>query len=158
MKRKVNRPMPNDNENLLSSVFFEKDYVIGMLLGEIVWRTKMPTLSNDYIQSGVVISVSEEDRMRGEELNNILSANYPNDPKSKEWLDWLAYNLEMAFKYLPHTFEYRTILPIETNDLVIKGIRDYLWGSDGCPYSLDLSDIKIIENKFLTIIKFYLRS
>lgn len=131
----------------------QKDWIMGQLIGELVWLTKMPTLSSDMIRNRVIIEVTQEETDEQERLKNEWLASYRDGDGNRsdeydrdKWTVYQTYYRYLLDKYLPKEIKFHTWMAIEDNDMFRKGLIQSLWDSDGCHYSLDNEDIKIEQN------------
>lgn len=123
---------------------------LGHFVGAYINFHFLPTLNTDLLASNCVINVSEEDF---EEYNNLhmaytrkymLSTNIGLG-ETNEFKSLRAFRNKLARKYLPETLECWVPKIFEGVDVqaLKDGIKEYLWDTDLCWYSLRDEDIKI---------------
>jgi hypothetical protein len=139
-----------DAENLYRFMNTTHAYQIGYLLGELI-ILEMPTLSTNYGGGRVVIKVNDEDTAEEERLIELHRKardlgekdKYGNEIKGtydeSYWNAYIAHRRSNDHKYLPNPWEY--IIPgyfrIPWNLETKEGMRDSLWQSDVCTYSVE---------------------
>lgn len=130
-----------------------KDWQIGILFGELVWR-RMPTLSTNRCGSGARVQVSKEDE---DKLNELSDKWYNNDTK-ENWVEYRTFAHNIEDRYLKKEFKFMERMPwIEINDEFKKGLISFLWNTDGCEYSLNEEDITMSADEYFIIINFIYR-
>lgn len=152
------------NKEISESITAE--YKLGHLVGDLVWATKMPTMSCDMIQSKTVIPIPEDEILL-KEYNHASDISYTYALKlghvktSEQELEHKRlFNIGLAFyhalqeKYLPKEFQFWVDIPIKDSPEFRRGMRDSLWNCDGCHYSLKEEDIIMEERLFQTIFTF----
>lgn len=134
-------------------IIFDKNFIIGYLLAELIWATKMPTLSHRPCGSLLRIQVSEEDI----KLESDADDKWYKDQTDENWKAYRDIANTIDEKYMPKEFifYYPDLFEKETveSDEFKSGIRSALWDTDGCPYSTDKNDIEITIEESINFIK-----
>lgn len=119
-----------DKEQLPTS-----SYIIGKLIGEIIYLKYLPTLNIDLLRTNKVINVAEEEKKEIDELNKLyVSYMHNKDYKleaSKAFKILRYKHGLLAKKYLPNELEcYFDKITVYNTDDFKKGLTDYLWNTD----------------------------
>ena len=129
-----------------------KNYQLGVMIGEHIIARYLPTLAIDPLKSYHVIDVSDSDKAEHDRLESLWmnrrdDIEYDENDKSA-WNNYRAFVVSLDKKYLPE--KLICYIPIKINiksDLsdLKHGIQDSLWDCDICTYSIE-SDKIVITN------------
>ena len=123
------------------------NYQLGIYAGEYIVSEFLPSLSCEMMHTRNVIQCTIAEADEQKRLDDIWSYHYNEDNHSVEskesWKVQLAHSKALISKYLPENL--RCNLPrVTPNDMesFIEGLRESLWNSDVCSYSLKPEDIR----------------
>jgi hypothetical protein len=115
------------------------DYIIGQLVGEIIYYKYLPTLEIDMLKTTNVINITnpkelEENNQLNDNMTDIMRDVY-NEYRDKLYSQahskWLEHTRMLAEKYLPEKLECRiTQFEITNEEEFKKGLKHYLWDTD----------------------------
>jgi hypothetical protein len=133
-KKYENFPVVSSNTEEMNT---DLNYQLGLMAGEHVVITQLPTLSTDMLRSSVVIDVDES--LTKEWLERERIWRNAKDPEEQnrtfyDNLEWYRKNIED--RYLKEEIEVR-IPPCDPLDMELfkEGFSDALWESDLSHYS-----------------------
>jgi hypothetical protein len=140
------------------------DFVLGLLWGEIIWRSLLSKHTSGY--NLINLPLTEEEREKENILNKTwldgyfaLKANMTaeeNDLYNKSkalFKDYRSYAKSISIKYLPHALTYTDRVIWRPNDIkeFFNGIETFLWNTDMCEYSFTEKDIVITEERLFRV-------
>lgn len=126
----------------------QDDFIMGLLAGEIIWRSKL----SKYTEHRLIEQVcSEEEKIQYNTFNDVWSkkvnenrhlSHYANSAPD-EWKTYRDFARKLHLNYFPHEVEYRSSIPYTINNVesFYKGIESYLWNTDECGYVFKQEDI-----------------
>jgi hypothetical protein len=138
---KLYRKKENDRyEEFIYMTKKELNREIGYLVGNIIVKNYLPTLSTDMLQTNLIIDVSEELTLEWEKRNqswlDSLKPGVANDDIFYDNLEWYRKNIQD--KYLEDEIVIRGIyFNYSDKEQVIEGIKTILWDSDLSHYQID---------------------
>ena len=124
------------------------EYQLGVFIGEFIIGNYLPTLNIDSLLTHTVINVTEDEKNKYDELNDLWfkSVRGDKDISNTNWNNMRRFQLEMENKYLPPVIEcYVPGFDVQDYVTLKEGIRESLWDSDLCHYSIDVDNIDINE-------------
>lgn len=115
-------------------------YTLGMVVGDCIVDTALPTLSTDMIRSRTVIEVNEELTkewdVRHDNWWNNREVDKENDNKIfYENLAWYKKNIEEKYLKDELVIHNATVTEYVDKELFLKGINDSLWHCDLSHYT-----------------------
>ena len=118
------------------------NYQLGILVGEHIILTQLPSLSTDDMLSNIVIEVSEEDtakwnEMRAEYIKIAFKESFKEESTKLFYEHRKWYIANVIEKYLPETVD--VVIPkVEVMDMeeFKRGIDEALWDCDMSHYKV----------------------